>query len=1436
MSIDVSSPVGGDAMELIQMVRSLESASRLPVSIGNAMEKSANVVSSTSLHGSAQASAIRDKRIAADFAQKAKAAQRKRRVRELQATYFAGLPQGKPSRSDALPAFSRGVITAFGSARERVRRESGEGSHSSLQVTEGETDLPLDRERVGTSFVPGRSKFGPQNCFLAMRKREIKRMSRLITDESIQEEDEQAMMHAKGGPKRSGSYRLIRLSTHPQQEEEDSHSLFDSSPLPSCSGVPTQERKQESSSSSSSSGAPREKKAEEMQKPSASNPVDKAKKQKERERADSTQFPVLLKKIPTKHEDHQTETALYHRQQSHLSPQKMGETGWRFRLRPEGDTSTQGQEEAADLNANIQGRGRPVEKAAGGSRGSIRRDPPVTGDSRQRQQTEKEGETESPGRERADQHGSRRHLSHSHAMHPPPQPIQKKPVRLSTPLDPPRQSSNLLASSLPNNSVPLSTLSGRQSRQEGGNSRGRKSPLPLSHQHHHMKLPGHPLAPLPPHSTVPRTPSHAFVRSLTLFPEGLRLLENPDVPLSSSQPEEQVGNNENAHKEQVRDVSLTSSSLCLPFCIDFIRPPSTGGQRRLPRSRAMSRAGARTPILSPLNHPCPLPPGRSTLPSSSLPSDPTDPSDYFATVLHISSSSSKLKGGGEREGGGGDAREDKSNLATGVKADSTNPSPRSRPPKEAERERDRSATLKGPQRATAPTGVVEVVRAEDKLTHSEPPHPNLSSSSSSSTDTAGDQMASVARQLQASTQRLEASLQRQTEAVALPSQAPVSVIASLSTQRPAEETEKKDKRRTSHGTSKQLAPLPPPSKFLPRHSRARRSTAAAKSKLQVPTHAAARAGAPGKIRERENPKEKEKETTRRHSDPSPSTQGPPSSSSSESRGAVETEKKKEQSFSSSSSPSRKTEEKSIPNTTARSRKQSLSASAPDTHPTPQDVQPASSSTTSVPPSLSQSQSKRDHSQSLHAASARPQLTDTPNFGFSSSASSSQKKREEQKDLQQQPPYSDAGAPSPPSPMALLADELRKSREHRIAQDEAQKEKEKRQEQEKQDREKAEQKQKGGGRSPPISPARKQQQQRESEKEGKAAAEQKTMSTTKGESPRGRLKTIQERPPWRRTGSLDSQSPRRNSDAGSPSVSPNTSRKPSPHRRRSDPMRKGWKSSAPASPVRPASSMPLDVSPPRKSHSSSQEEDTTDPNKREGAPKTLTESASVSSLLSLSAVQPRGSELNVPTCPYVPVSESGMQRLIVAADLKKSDFLLDIGCGNGRLLAVAAQSVPGIRGMGVEIRRYLALEAARRLEGGANKSKRVREECRNISIVHGDIMRVDCSLATVVVAYLTQDLLAAVARKLEREMAPGCRIISILFSIPGWKTSKLKETPSGVYRYVLGEHRGTLPGEEKENLKGQHKQKEKASLQGNRKNSQTEETQQKSQPTREPWKN
>lgn len=128
--------------------------------------------------------------------------------------------------------------------------------------------------------------------------------------------------------------------------------------------------------------------------------------------------------------------------------------------------------------------------------------------------------------------------------------------------------------------------------------------------------------------------------------------------------------------------------------------------------------------------------------------------------------------------------------------------------------------------------------------------------------------------------------------------------------------------------------------------------------------------------------------------------------------------------------------------------------------------------------------------------------------------------------------------------------------------------------------------------------------------------------------------------------------------------------------------------------------------------------------------------------------------------YVSTSRQRITAALAAVPMATGDLLVDLGCGDGRVLRMARRRY-GIRTIGYELN-PLAWAKARML-------------ClpwSGIEIRMRNFWRADLSGADVVFCYLFPDVLSRMAGKLSADLRPGARVVSCNFPLPGWRPERV----------------------------------------------------------------
>ena len=154
---------------------------------------------------------------------------------------------------------------------------------------------------------------------------------------------------------------------------------------------------------------------------------------------------------------------------------------------------------------------------------------------------------------------------------------------------------------------------------------------------------------------------------------------------------------------------------------------------------------------------------------------------------------------------------------------------------------------------------------------------------------------------------------------------------------------------------------------------------------------------------------------------------------------------------------------------------------------------------------------------------------------------------------------------------------------------------------------------------------------------------------------------------------------------------------------------------------------------------------------------------VVALLSLAAVQAQSPKpKRSPDVPFVPTTEAAVQEMLKLAEVKKSDVVYDLGCGDGRIVIAAAKSF-GARGVGIDID-PMRINEAKQNARAAGVENLVRFE-------ENDLFEADIREASVVTLFLLPHVNLKLRPKLLQELKPGTRIVSNTFDMDDWKPEK-----------------------------------------------------------------
>ena len=132
-------------------------------------------------------------------------------------------------------------------------------------------------------------------------------------------------------------------------------------------------------------------------------------------------------------------------------------------------------------------------------------------------------------------------------------------------------------------------------------------------------------------------------------------------------------------------------------------------------------------------------------------------------------------------------------------------------------------------------------------------------------------------------------------------------------------------------------------------------------------------------------------------------------------------------------------------------------------------------------------------------------------------------------------------------------------------------------------------------------------------------------------------------------------------------------------------------------------------------------------------------------------------------PYVATPMEVVAKMLEVAEVTSDDVVYDIGCGDGRIVVMAAEKY-GARGVGIDIDPVRIEEA--------------KENARSADVEHlirfylGDATTMNFSQATVVALYLLPESNAILRPMFDKQLDPGVRVVTHNYRIPGWEDKEV----------------------------------------------------------------
>ena len=151
-------------------------------------------------------------------------------------------------------------------------------------------------------------------------------------------------------------------------------------------------------------------------------------------------------------------------------------------------------------------------------------------------------------------------------------------------------------------------------------------------------------------------------------------------------------------------------------------------------------------------------------------------------------------------------------------------------------------------------------------------------------------------------------------------------------------------------------------------------------------------------------------------------------------------------------------------------------------------------------------------------------------------------------------------------------------------------------------------------------------------------------------------------------------------------------------------------------------------------------------------------------------------------PDIPTPMVVIEKMLDAAHLKPTETLYDLGCGEGRVVIMAAQKYRA-HAVGIELSRDIFEKTSEHIKAMGLDGM--------VTIIHGNALHSDLGPADVVTLYFLTSSNDRLKPVLEKYLKPTARVVSHDYEIRGWKPSVKESVPVDgrshmIYVYTMAE--------------------------------------------------
>jgi SAM-dependent methyltransferase len=145
-------------------------------------------------------------------------------------------------------------------------------------------------------------------------------------------------------------------------------------------------------------------------------------------------------------------------------------------------------------------------------------------------------------------------------------------------------------------------------------------------------------------------------------------------------------------------------------------------------------------------------------------------------------------------------------------------------------------------------------------------------------------------------------------------------------------------------------------------------------------------------------------------------------------------------------------------------------------------------------------------------------------------------------------------------------------------------------------------------------------------------------------------------------------------------------------------------------------------------------------------------------------------------PYVPTPMETVKRMLELADIKKGEYMMDLGSGDGRIAIMAAKDY-GAKAVGIDIDPQRIKEA--------NENAKKEGVADRVEFIQANLFEYPIKDASVIRMYLLTSVNAKLRPRLLDELRPGTRLVSHAFDMGEWEPEVHdKSTGRSVYLWIV----------------------------------------------------